>query len=197
MRRLSTLLSALSLLLCVAAVFMWVRSEGTQDQVWHLTWGPADPDGYHRRTIRGVRSGRGVATISVSFDRVGTALYENRQIFVGEGRDGFHWQAEPVVADDPRVERIISHHLDMYPERPPSQWQFRWWSLAATAGVFPTAWLFARFWRTRRRKPGVCQSCRYDLRATPGRCPECGTAAAGKEASPAARPPAATPAGRW
>jgi hypothetical protein len=49
------------------------------------------------------------------------------------------------------------------------------WMPVAILGGVAFFVLARRLYRRRRYKPGLCRKCGYDLRASPERCPECGT----------------------
>jgi hypothetical protein len=57
--------------------------------------------------------------------------------------------------------------------------------LGLLLAIPPAVWLRSRMIAKRRDRDqlGLCPSCGYDLRATPDRCPECGTVPAGREAT--------------
>ena len=53
-----------------------------------------------------------------------------------------------------------------------------YWLLTVVTMILPFTCAFS--WirqqlRARHNRPGLCPTCGYDLRATPNRCPECGT----------------------
>lgn len=51
------------------------------------------------------------------------------------------------------------------------------WFVLLIFGALPAYYAVTVHRTWRQRRPGFCLTCGYDLRATPDRCPECGTAA--------------------
>jgi hypothetical protein len=171
-RCLLNLLTALSLLLCVAVAALWVRSYRRCDVL-----------------VRPARAGDRACVTS----EFGLLVFEWEAATPGAVQSGWEYFATPVprrwpVRRGPAVVEAYRDTVRHFVRLPP----------AALYGVAVPHWLvllpaaalpvrhFARRRRTRLRDAnlaaGKCGRCGYDLRGTPGRCPECGTIAA---ASPA------------
>jgi predicted amidophosphoribosyltransferase len=50
-------------------------------------------------------------------------------------------------------------------------------AIALAAAAIPIAGVIRARRTSHRQQRGLCPACGYDLRATPGRCPECGAGA--------------------
>jgi hypothetical protein len=74
-------------------------------------------------------------------------------------------------------------YIDIRPFYSFFEWNIPYWKPVLLGLILP----FYRFpWqsincRAKRIRRGLCVNCGYDLRATPNRCPECGTAPSKKE----------------
>jgi len=165
-RRLLNLLTALSLLLCVAVVVPWVRSHYVGE---YLYWTPSGPPS----RLFAVTSADGllwlgVTTGSIPLDPPGTPrlqYYRDRPdiwaagVHPGWNQLGFRFIHSTAVQTHVRAV-ILRYSL-----------------LTVCLSATPAFRALALARRRRRFKDGFCPRCGYDLRATPDRCPECGAPA--------------------
>jgi hypothetical protein len=178
-RRLLNLLTLVSLLLFVAVTALWVRSYWFRD----------DATVMHRGRLLGFGSGRGTCNFEWTGRwPVDASRWHHRSRRIPPISGGWTW-GHAWRATFGR----FGYELTVVQVAPPGDptpplpvpYQHLWlphWFLAAVAGLLP-GWRAVSLVRSRRRAGrGLCPSCGYDLRATPGRCPECAQAPAGADA---------------
>ena len=184
-RRLLNLLTGLSLLLCVAMAALWVRSYSVFDRLTH--YDSHRPGGHYEDKSLYIALGRGSLYVERSFRRSErrpppgfTSTYWSRLTINHEGGHsdyegrrwdsalaGFRLQRGSFTPDQARsVDMYYAFTLVGIPL----------WSVVLLTPVLPSVRLTRHVWH-RRRSQGYCPRCGYDLRATPDRCPECGTGA--------------------
>ena len=156
-RRLFTLLSALSLLLSLAAVALWVRSYWLFDDLSYTT---------ERGSVSLANPRGGLLLYSDAMNaqatrrRIGFSHSRTRALDLARAFGSPHRKWGPVRAWSPPPHRIVV---------------VQWWLPATLLAVAPGVSLASRLRLRRRRLLGLCSFCGYDLRASPGRCPECGS----------------------
>ena len=192
-------LALASLLVAASGAFMWVRSHRVSE-AWG--WASAAPDGpdarLHDVRIWSAKGGVGLYVQDYWNLRNGNAgfpfFHDTSTMMMypyaagaaaGIAESRWHWR-------DFTLYRASRGKKDLWMELDGQTYTTAdrmteysvvvpWWSFVAIGLILPPFALRrfrrARRWR-RRVREGLCAQCGYDLRATPGRCPECGTAAA-------------------
>jgi hypothetical protein len=194
-RLLFNFVAAVSLVVCVAAVSLWIRSAAGAIAYERRAWDEA------ALTVRhdSVSLYNGIVRVGAVRQRLGTLPRSNAMARIRGNQSPWSRPstAGHLPGTSPRSDLWLysfrSDARQLGPEHV-SQWavRLRLWPLAGIAAVMPGVWVTRKFRHARRVRMGHCISCGYDLRATPlsggallDRCPECG-ARPGTIAGPAA-----------
>jgi hypothetical protein len=201
-RRLFTFLSALSLLLCVAMVVLWVRGTRRAD-TWDVGYFQPHPSPEYAGYVNGKKllivhyGGR----LFVARQEVTCIGRPGEPLLAGPGHNGERWVHEEV--ERPEAESTVGQEVWFdKPPPPPILAGVRWLAesppapasievpdatMCLTFAMLPSTFALRSVVRRRRRnarrRRAECPLCGYDLRASPGRCPECGAVPAAKGAA--------------
>jgi len=170
--KLFNVVSAISALLCLMVIALWVRSYWLSDN-WV-------------RDAPSARMGVGSALGRIAWRHVS---YTPGMPVQFNGAPGY----QVIKVTSPASVSVATpgswsfagfrgSHYQMAVGRPPApswaitidEFTLPLWAPALASGVLPALWLLLWAHRRRRRTAGCCPRCGYDLRATPDRCPECG-----------------------
>ena len=180
-RHLFTLCSAASAGVLVAVLAVWVRSGFRSD---HVTYQPSVDQSVHRWEVWWVRGRLGVGTFAAESLAMSQLIWSSdvsrwasvpgpgeREFLGVRFLSGTEWVFRPPATGAGTGPLSVTEVRELAVSLP-------CWQVAALSACLPAAWVVRRRRREVRRlrsERGWCVRCGYDLCATPGRCPECGT----------------------
>jgi hypothetical protein len=187
-RILLNLLTALSLLLFAATIFLWIRGYWVSDEVTREA-----PSASGRWSWCFAHAGRGRLLLVRHTIAFAGGRLPDAGPYPAPPRPTWEWQTAPPssqwptiaaasLQDGERWEFLGFAHQWRDQKHPYGADRCDWvtlpmWSLAAASGAVGGAGVVGYSRRRRRRtreRRGLCPECGYDLRATPDQCPECG-----------------------
>jgi hypothetical protein len=175
-RRLFNLAAGVSLVICLATVVLWARSYFKWDR--GFLCGSVENDA---QRVLDFWSQRGHITIKLTrtegfSQSMATKPRQGASLFSDSLRDAWTPQASVGFLLDSEVSyRSFDYTATVKPRDTTWTVVVPHWFGAALMAVLPFVCLWR--WRAEQRNAiaGLCPTCGYDLRATPARCPECGT----------------------
>jgi len=152
----------ISMLLCLACIGVWIRSRLAFD---YFTW-----------TYRLAGDDRTIS-LMLNYGTVEISWLKWSGTPASQGFPDFQGFRHAVHVAEPAYDHAFGWFADVSHIRAIKGVHVPIWSTVVAFGLWPMAWAL-RFKEVRRRwrvNRGHCHACGYDLRATPNKCPECGT----------------------
>lgn len=175
-----------SLLLCVAAIGLWIVSYwqpqprllmGGGNSSWFVDVWRGRAEMLRASFTPTLPSGWAVDTSTFGAMAL---TWEGGHIWISfdphHGSSRWPWFRHSAAVGRARRRTTISGMTTSFAPRE-ERWEIPLWAVVAIFAVLPVAAGLKRIRRGRRLAGGLCAACGYDLRATPGWCPECGASA--------------------
>ena len=179
-RKLLTAMSVVSLLLCAAMVVLWVRSywredafqfRGRDGQLWQV----ASRQGKLWLDNRPQVNLDDAPLKVLKQQDIDSTAHSERVFRTGTPEEVHDADLRAKMAKVDFIREALRLESSGWVFHSEISYSAPWYLALLPTLVLPVIWLLYQVRTRLRRAANRCVGCGYDLRASPGRCPECGT----------------------